>query len=123
MIVNPMFFYMMHVCGGMRIILFILSSVFIFAAIVLGITLLAFFLDNASWIDDDDDEDKNMRRLLKIEKMIAFTGLLTLIIGVCIPNKDTILMMQAANLATTENVNAIFEALKAAVDYAVSILQ
>lgn len=123
MIVNPMFFYMMHVCGGMRIILFILSSVLIVAAIVLGCIMMTFFAENGSYIDDDDDDAKDLRRLLKINKMMAFSGLIALIISVLIPNKDTILMMQAASLATPENVNAIFEALKAAIDYTVSILQ
>ena len=30
-------------------------------------------------------------------------------------------MMQAAKLATTDNVNSVFEALKSAIDYAVSV--
>lgn len=51
---------------------------------------------------------------------VAIIGAVGMVI---VPNNDTFLMMQAAKLATTDNVNFIFESLKNAIDYAVGLLK
>ena len=124
MIINPMFFYLMHVSGGMRVVLFVISAILLVIAAVLGFIVMVFIIDNIDYLDDEDDDDvKKLRKLIKFAKMLLFSGLVSLAIGICIPNKDTILLMQAAKLVTTDNVNAMFEALKAAMDYAITILK
>ena len=112
MIINPMFFYMMHLSETFSMTFIIVGPVLI----LIGLILLAITLD--SWISE---EDKKL--LCKWAKCMAPIGIIILFIGMLIPDEKTLLMMQAAKLATTDNVNELFESMKAAIDYAITILQ
>ena len=56
-----------------------------------------------------------------ITKWTFFLFILFTLTFILIPGEDTLLMMQAAKLATTDNVNSVFDALKDAIDYVVSV--
>lgn len=112
MIINPMFFYMMHVAdtfGGAMVAFGIFS---IAAAVSM------FFIANDIFFSKETEQN-----LYKWAKRMIPLGIIILFIGLLIPDKETLLLMQAAKLATTDNVNAVFESLKAAMDYAVTILK
>ena len=114
MIINPMFFYLMQVSDNIGLAMMAggpilsISSIFIFM----------FMLAGESFIDKKTEES-----LFRLGKFMILAGIVIFLVGLLIPNKDTLLLMQAARLATTENVNSVFEALKAAMDYAVTILE
>lgn len=112
MIVNPWLFYAMDVCCYVKffagVMMFLSGVGFIFLAV-------GYFV----YTIDGYEIDKKLENMAK--RMIGPFVIFTLLY-LFIPEKDTILLMQAAKLATTDNVNAIFEALKNAMDYAVSVL-
>ncbi len=111
MIINPMFFYLMCVSENISMAMKVCGPIMI----IVGVCLIIFALDVLC--------SKEEEKAAAFGKRMIQMGIIILFIGLLIPDKDTLLLMQAAQLATTENVNNVFEALKAAMDYAVTILQ
>lgn len=112
MIINPMFFYLMYVSENIS------------TAMKIGGPLLSIFSLFAIWITSDLCIDRKTEEvLIRWGKRLVPMGIIIFFIGLLIPDRDTLLLMQASALATTENVNAVFNSLKEAMDYAVTILQ
>ena len=111
MIINPMFFYLMYVSENISIALTICGPL----SAIIGCMGYGFACD----VFYDVEKEK----VLATCRSMIVMGIISFFIGLLIPDKDTLLLMQAAKLATTDNVNSVFEALKAAMDYAVTILQ
>lgn len=111
MIINPLFFYMMYLANNISIALVLLGCF----AVLGGAFYMFFAFDNFS--------GEKESRAYKCGKRFILLGIVMFFIGMLIPDKETLLLMQAARLATTDNVNAVFDGLKAAMDYAVSILK
>ena len=112
MIINPMFFYLMQASENVGI------AMKVFGPIMSLLGILAFLIYNDPYTDENKRES-----LSRLSKLMIPAGIIILFVGILVPDKDTLLLMQAARLATTENVNSVFEALKAAMDYAVTILE
>ena len=112
MIINPIFFYMMHIADTFGTALTITGP-----AISLS-SLILFAIGSDIFVSTETEKlmYKWARRMIPI-------GIIILFIGLLIPDKETLLLIQAAKLATTDNVNAVFESLKAAMDYAVTLFQ
>lgn len=111
MIINPMFFYLMYVSENFSMALILIGP------ITATIGALSFFFAYDMLCGKEQD------CVIAFSKRMIPVGIILFIIGLLIPDKETLLLMQASALATTENVNSVFEALKAAIDYAVTILQ
>ena len=118
MIVNPLFFYLMHVCDNLDIMA-VLVSIFGGAAAVFMTVYYWISVFDGCW-DEDDKAYKLFKRVIKIVWLVVAVAIVCVIV---LPKEETLLMMQAASLATTENVNLVFDALKSAMDYAVSVLK
>lgn len=118
MIVNPFFFYAMSLCDSLKATAIVLS-VFGGAAAVFLTCLYV------TWVADGNYEegDEIAKLFLKVLKSLYWVTGISLVFVIAVPSEETLLMMQAANLATTDNVTAVFEALKSAMDYAVSVLK
>ena len=112
MIVNPWLFYVMNVCSGAKAFSIAIAFISGAAFCILGIGYFVCTIDEYEF-------NKNLEN---IAKWTLFLFILFTLLYILIPGEDTLLMMQAAKLATTDNVNSVFEALKNAMDYAVSVL-
>lgn len=111
MIVNPWLFYVVNVCSCLKFFASIMT-------IVTGVIFcgLGFFCV-VSMIDEYE-----INKIIEtVTKWTFFLFILFTLTFILIPGDDTLLMMQAAKLATIDNVNGVFEALKGAIDYAVSV--
>lgn len=115
MIVNPWLFYLMNVCSSAKVVTVLLMIVSAAGALFLGVTLMVAKLDEV-----DEDIVTVVKRPLTLSCWIFAISTLAVMF---IPSKDTLLMMQAARLATTDNVELVFESLKSAMDYAVQLLK
>ena len=113
MIVNPWLFYVMNVCSCLKV----------FASIMIIVTAIIFCGLGCFYIAAMVDEAEFNKSLETAAKWTFFLFILFTLTFILIPGEDTLLMMQAAKLATTDNVNGVFEALKGAIDYAVSVLK
>ena len=112
MIINPMFFYMMHIAGTFGMALKIIGP------LVSICSIFVFMIASELFVSDEEE-----KKLIRLGKCMIPLGIIMLFIGLLIPDKETLLLMQAAKLTTTDNVNAVFESLKAAIDYAVTIFR
>ena len=112
-IVNPLLFYVMNVCSCLKL----LSSIMTIVTGIIFCGLGCFYI--AAMID----EAELNKSLETVTKWTFFLFILFTLTYILIPGEDTLLMMQAAKLATTDNVNSVFEALKGAIDYAVSVVK
>ena len=112
MIVNPWLFYVMNVCSCLKLF----SSIMTIVTGIIFCGLGCFYA-----IAKIDGEIEFNKSLETVTKWTFFLFILFVLTFILIPGEDTLLMMQAAKLATTDNVNSVFEALKSAIDYAVSV--
>lgn len=112
MIVNPWLFYAMNVCSAMKMFSLAMSIITGFIFIGVGCFFIVYMIDGEEVIKIVDT----------VAKWMLFLFVLFTLMYIFIPGKDTLLMMQAAKLTTTDNVNAVFESLKSAIDYAMSVL-
>lgn len=113
MIVNPLLFYAMNVCSCLKF----------FSSIMTIVTGVIFCGIGCFYVVAMIDEAEFSKSLKTITKWTFFLFILFALTFILIPGEDTLLMMQAAKLATTDNVNSVFEALKSAIDYAVSVVK
>lgn len=113
MIVNPMLFYVMNVCSCLKF----------FSSIMTIVTGVIFCCLGCFYVVAMIDEAEFNKSLKTVTKLTFFLFILFTLTFILIPGEDTLLMMQAAKLATTDNVNRVFDGLKDAIDYAVSVLK
>lgn len=114
MIVNPWLFYAMNACGKVG---GVALAMMIGLIIALAVELIPLFCCS------DVGDDKGVKDTLYAMKLTAIGIAVFSAVYIVVPDKETLLMMQAAKIATTDNVNAVFEALKQAIDYTVSVLK
>lgn len=110
--INPWWFYWARV-----------SSTFKGLSIA-GAALCAFFTIVVIGLvcsDSYDEEDKETAKR-SIPALLALTLLLTLA-AVFIPNRDTLIEMQIARLATSENVAGAVDSIKTVVDYVIDAVK
>lgn len=113
MMINPWFFYIMSVFG--------VTKDLSFGCAVLGSLCYLCLLVYVFVITYDDADEELLKMVKVIKKTVGWICIVSIIMAVAVPSEETLLLMQAAKLAAPENVDAIFAALKAAVDYAVSL--
>jgi len=107
-IVNPMWFYWLHLSGQVRALCF---GVFI-AYICFGI--VGFFIILSEWDCWDKEFTEKVKRLIKRS---AITAAIILLIGMAIPSKRTLIEMQVARHATYSNLEKVEEKIQNATDY------
>lgn len=95
MIINPWFFYAIQVCDNVGGALTIIGILALFAAAAVGFMIIT----DSFW---DEDE----KRARKFAKKAVIIGVISCIIAVFIPTKETLIEMQIANLATKENIDS-----------------
>lgn len=121
-IVNPMIFYWLNVASSLKIALLI-------AAITAGIALTCYIVAWACCAHDvrvypknSDGERESMPIYLKMIKRLSIAVIVLVAFLVFIPDRDTILYMMIAKMATFENAGLTVDAIKSAVDYIVAAM-
>lgn len=108
-IVNPWFFYLMDVCEFLDNI----TKVSFIISIIGAVCLLIGYV--SVQIDDNDDEIGN--KLKKWSKFCFIVGIISCLLAVFIPSKDTCEKMIISSLITEENIDAGKEEAKELIDY------
>lgn len=107
--INPIWFYLMNVSTGMKIILCGLGT----TALVFSAMAFMAWAADVDLIDLKDDEKKTF----KLFKKIIAAIFITLFIGVLVPSKETCMEMMIASQITHENVTATKEEIYEIIDY------
>ena len=106
-IINPMWFYWVHVASAFRFALLIALCIVITGSVIIIPVVLS---------ESYGEGKKSVERMAKI---IVISCLIGVIIFIFLPAKETMYQMMIAKYATHENVSLSVEAIKSAVDYIV----
>ena len=122
-IINPSWFYWLGVVESMRyfmIAAFIISIAAIIVAIIIVPVDMRMIRD---FPDMSDDERKSVQFFTKVLKTAIWALVISGLILLFVPSKETIIGMMIAKQATYENATWTLDALKSAVDYVIRAMQ
>ena len=122
-IINPSWFYWLGVVESMRyfmIAAFIISIAAIIVAIIIVPVDIRMIRD---FPDMSDDERKSVQFFTKVLKAAIWALVISGLILLFVPSKETIIGMMIAKQATYENATWTLDALKSAVDYVIQAIQ
>ena len=122
-IINPSWFYWLGVVESMRgfmVAAFIVSIVVVVASAIIipmNISMIREFPDMS------DDERKTVQFFTKALKIAIGALVISGLVLVFVPSKETLIEMMIAKQATYENATWTLDALKSAVDYVIQAIQ
>ena len=122
-IINPSWFYWLGVVESMRyfmIAAFIISIAAIIVAIIIVPVDMRMIRD---FPDMSDDERKSVQFFTKVLKAAIWALVISGLILMFVPSKETLIEMMIAKQATYENATWTLDALKSAVDYVIQAIQ
>lgn len=113
-IVNPMWFYWLHLVDELRELCFGIFLVYIIVVIIGFIYLL---------IEGDYLRDETISKIKHVAIRISIIAMTILMVGIFIPSKRTLIEMEVAKHATYENMEIVEEKIKDATDYILEKIQ
>ena len=115
-IINPRWFYWMHVLSSLKEMCTILAVIIGLIAVGLTIAFIVEYHDGVSYGKNDPDYKAAM--IIKVPMIICSILAVLFLIGVIfIPSKETLIEMQIAKFTTYENAEWTIDKIKEAVDY------
>ena len=111
--INPIWFYLMNVSTGIKILLCILGGAILFTLFIAIPIWLSDRCGTLNYKEMDDDE----KTTLKLFKKFIIVGFVLLFIGILTPSKETCIEMMIASQITHENVSATKEEIYEIIDY------
>lgn len=129
-IINPSWFYWLQVINGLNVVFEIIASVAIFAALVLAVLALVNYFsgkDFRNLVDEfgkpTDSDWLSFLSMRKVTIIFIIIAIVSLIISIFIPSKETLISIMIAKYATKENLSMTVERIKSAVDYIVNAMK
>lgn len=107
--INPIWFYLMNVSAGMKILLCVLGGILL---VIFAVIWICYAVD-VDLTDLNDSEKKTF----KLFKIIIIASFISLFIGILFPSKETCIEMMIASQVTHENVTATKEEIYEIIDY------
>lgn len=122
-IIDPMMFYWMDILNAVEVFAFIMVMLFGITTILMIIGIIGLTCD----IDGRDEQfcrsEIAMRKtLLKWLPLVIILFVLSVLIDLLVPSKDTMLYMLIAHTATIENCELTIDGIKAIVDYIIEAM-
>ena len=111
-IINPIWFYLMDVCGGLGVACGIIGACLLIIGGTAGLLCGWLFFD-----PDVDGEDNFVKKGLKIMKKCFIIGGICILLACVIPTKDGVTKMMISSVVTYENVETVKGDAKELVDY------
>lgn len=122
-IINPSWFYWLGVVESMRYFM-IAAFIISIAAIIVAIVIVPVDMRMIREFPDmSDDERKSVQFFTKVLKAAIWALVISGLILLFVPSKETIIGMMIAKQATYENATWTLDALKSAVDYVIQAIQ
>ena len=122
-IINPSWFYWLGVVESMRYFMIAAFIISIAAIIVVIIIVPVDIRMIRDFPDMSDDERKSVQFFTKVLKAAIWALVISGLILLFVPSKETIIGMMIAKQATYENATWTLDALKSAVDYVIKAMQ
>jgi hypothetical protein len=112
-IVNPAIIYLINLMGSLRV-------GFIIGAVIFAILTIFCAVEYEDLKESNSNEDKQMTtKFFRASKRFLVCFVLTFILIVFVPSKDTCIEMIVASYVTPDNIDAGVEKTKETVDYIV----
>ena len=110
-IVNPAIIYLINLMGSLRV-------AFIIGAVIFAILTIFCAVEYEDLKESNSNEDKQMtKKFFRASKRFLVCFVLTFILIVFVPSKDTCIEMIVASYVTPDNIDAGVEKTKETVDY------
>lgn len=129
-IINPSWFYWLQVINGLKTAFEIIAGLSCFATAVLAVLALVNYFTGKDYRDRVDENGKptdsdwlSFLSMTKATIVFAIISLVTLIISLFIPSKETLISMMIAKYATKENLGMTVDGIKSAVDYIINVMK
>ena len=122
-IINPSWFYWLGVVESMR---YFMIAAFIISIAAIIVTIVIVPVDMRmirEFPDMSDDERKSVQFFTKVLKAAIWALVISGLILLFVPSKETLIEMMIAKQATYENATWTLDALKSAVDYVIQAIQ
>lgn len=120
-VINPALIYLSEVANSLKIM-----SIIIFVFLLLGyavVTIVGFYniLENMEYGQDDRDYKRGIEAL-NISKKLIVPLVISFMLTIVVPSKETIYKMIVTNMVTYENVDMTTETLEEAFDHVIDKL-
>ena len=129
-IVNPSWFYWVQVINGLNVAFEIIAGIAIFSVTVLAVIALVNYFAGKDYryrVDENgkptDSDWLSFLFMKKVTIIFTIIAMVSLIISIFIPSKETLISMMIAKYATKENISIIVDGIKSAVDYIVNAMK
>lgn len=129
-IINPSWFYWLQLLSDIKIIITVISALItagLIVAIIAACVNYSMGYRYRNNIDEDgvalDPDWSNYLLAKKFVKILFPITIVSLIISIFIPSKETLISMMIAKYATKENLSMTVEGIKSAVDYIVNAMK
>ncbi len=129
-IINPNWFYWLQVINGLNVAFEIIAGIAIFSVAVLAVIALVNYFAGKDYryrVDENgkptDSDWLSFLSMRKVTIIFTIIAMVSLIISIFIPSKETLISMMIAKYATKENLSMTVEGIKSAVDYIVNAMK
>lgn len=129
-IINPSWFYWLQVLSDIKSIVIGISALISAGLIIATITAIVYYGMGYRYRDQTDEDGiycdpdwTNHLLAKKFVKILFPITIISLIISILIPSKETLISMMIAKYATKENLGMTVEGIKSAVDYIVNAMK
>lgn len=120
-IVSPSFVYFLSISNNLRDLFTFLAVILLIAVGVIAIIAYVSF-DYGKDYGKDDQDFKRYLSLKKVLKILIPGLIVTSLMAIFLPNKNTLIEMKIASLLTKENISLTIETIKETVDYVVEAI-
>lgn len=122
-IINPAWVYWLNIVDGLHVLFVLLGSLMLVLTSGTTIWYICTLVVDA---DEDQEAWTSARERKVLKPFLKFGWVITVVFmlaALFIPTKNTLLEMQIAKFATTENAEKALEAVKSAADYVVESIK
>ena len=116
-IINPIYFYLISVCGDLKLA-FILAS--FISVVVATICIIVFITMKNQALNYEDEEYADKRLKISIKCFIAC--IIMCFTSCFIPSEDTCYKMMAASIVTPDNITAVGNSAQDITDYIIDTI-
>ena len=120
-IVSPSFVYFLSILNNLSVFVSVFAIILGVAVFIISVVAFAFWHEGMDYGEDDPDY-KQFLVLKKFLKILIPCLVVTILISVFRPDKNTLIEMKVASILTKENVNLTVETIKETVDYVVEAI-
>lgn len=116
-IINPIYFYLISVCGDLKLAFMLAGFI---GVIVATICIIIFITMKDQALNYEDEECANKRLKISIKCFIA--GSIMCFVSCLIPSEDTCYKIMAASIVTPDNITAVGNSAQDVTDYIIDTI-